>query len=105
MIPFMFAALLLGAHFLRSGHILLVIVCLASPLLFLIRKRRSLQLLQCLIFAGALVWLHTVYVLMQQRIAAGAPWVRMFLILSAVAAYTLLSGILLRSPSVWKRYP
>jgi hypothetical protein len=60
--------------------------------------------MECLAYAGALVWLHTTYVLVQQRIAVGIPWVRMFLILSAVAAFTLATGFLLRSPSVRERY-
>jgi hypothetical protein len=105
LVPLILAALLLGAHFLRYGHIPLVVVCAASPVLLVIKKRWALQLLQCLMFIGVLVWAHATYVLVQQRIAVGAPWVRMSLILAAVTAFTLVAGFLLRSPSVRKRYP
>jgi hypothetical protein len=100
LIPFTFAALLLGAHFLRSDQFLLVLVCLAFLALVLIRKRWSLHLMECLAFTGVLVWLHTTFVLVQQRIAAGMPWLRMFLILAAVTASTLVAGFLLRTSRV-----
>ena len=104
LIPFMLASLLLGAHFLRYGRIILVAFCVLLPLLLLIKKRWVLLLLQGLAFVGALVWVHTTYVLVQLRIAAGAPWTRMLLILCGVTAFTVFAGTLLRSESLNRRY-
>jgi hypothetical protein len=35
----MLASLILGAHFLRDGHMLFVLLCLLFPFLLLIRRR------------------------------------------------------------------
>jgi len=51
------AAMLLGAHFLRAGDLVMVALCLAAPLLFLWRRRWSLMLLQLLAYGAAGRWL------------------------------------------------
>ena len=103
--PFILASLIMAAHFLRYGRIVIVAVCVLLPLLLLIKKRWIPRLLQCLALVGAAVWLHTTYILVQLRMAAGAPWTRMLLILCGVTAFTLYAGYLLRSEPVKKRYP
>jgi hypothetical protein len=105
LVPFMLASLLMAAHFLRYGRIVLVVVCVLLPLLLLIKKRWILRLLQCLALVGAAVWVHTTYVLVGLRAAAGAPWTRMLLILVTVTVFTLFAGYLLGSERVKKRYP
>lgn len=105
LIPFMLASLILGAHFLRGGSTILVAVCVLFPLLLLIKKRWVLQLLQGFALVGALIWASAAYVLVQSRLEAGAPWMRMLLILGGVAVFTLWAGFLLRSETVQKRYP
>ena len=93
------AALLIAAHFLRVGILIGVALCLAAPLLFLVRRRWSLLLLQGLAFAAAAIWLWTAW-----QIAADARglWPALAArgrILAAVAAISALAGILLRSSS------
>jgi len=44
------ACLLLGAHFLRAGQILLTIGCVVFPLLLVIKARWSLRLIQLVMF-------------------------------------------------------
>lgn len=103
-IPTVIAFLLLGAHFLRSGHKILMLGSILIPLLLLSKKRWLLILVQGLTYCGAAVWLYTASVLVQQRIMAGAPWLRMLLILFGVAVFTLFAGYLLTSDDVKKRY-
>jgi hypothetical protein len=98
------AALLIAAHFLRVGNWIGVALCLAAPLLFLVRQRWSLLLLQGLAFAAAAVWLWAAWQIAEMRLAFGQPWLRAVLILAAVAAITVLAGGLLRSGSMQMRY-
>ncbi len=103
-IPLILASLLLGAHFLRGNSTILVGVSVLAPLLLLIKKRWILLLVQGLAYVGALVWVHTTFVLVQQRMMVGAPWLRMFLILSGVTALTLYAGYLLNSDVIKQHY-
>jgi hypothetical protein len=98
-------SLLLGAHFLRGGSLAMVVLCLAAPLLFLWRQRWSLILLQFLAYGAAGVWIAVAVQLVQMRQRAGLPWTLAATILGCVALYTLLSGVLLNSRAIRKRYP
>ena len=104
-ILFVVAALLLGAHFLRGGNLLLVAFCAGSPLLFLFRSRWSLIALQILAYCGTGVWTVTAFRLIEARELSGRPWTIAAVILGAVALITLLAGLLLNSRSTKERYP
>jgi hypothetical protein len=104
LIPLIIAFLLLGAHFLRSGHMILAGMSILAPLLLLIKKRWILLLVQWLAYSGAIVWIQTTVSLVQQRTMAGVPWVRMLLVLSGVTVLTLYAGYLLSSDIVKRRY-
>ena len=101
---FAIAALLLGAHFLRAGNLLLVALCLATPLLFLYKKRWSLILLQVTAYGASTSWLWAAFVLVEFRQQAGQPWTAAALILGAVACFTLVAGLLLNSRCMRERY-
>jgi len=98
------AALLIAAHFLRGGSLIGVAVCLAAPLLFLVRRRWSLLALQALAFAAAGIWLATAWQIAAERTLFGEPWVRAAAILIAVAAVSILAGSLLSAGKVQARY-
>jgi hypothetical protein len=102
--PIVLASLLMAAHFLRGGQLILVLACLLTPLLLLFRKRWVPLLVQGLAYAGAGVWVKTALALVAQRRLAGAPWGRMALILGGVALFTGLAGLLLNAPAVRRRY-
>lgn len=98
------AALLIAAHFLRMGNMIAVVVCLATPLLFLIRRRWSLFLLQGLAYVAGVIWLATTWQIVSMRVAFGQPWLRAAFILLVVATVTALAGFLLRGHSLQLRY-
>ena len=104
LIPLIIAFLLLGGHFLRSGHLIFTGASILAPFLLLIKKRWILLSVQWLTYLGAIVWIYTTFSLVQQRRMAGAPWVRMSLILSGVTVLTLFAGYLLNSDIVKRRY-
>lgn len=101
---YVIAALLIAAHFLRVGNWLGVALCLATPLLFFVRQRWSLLLLEGLAYVGAMIWLWTGWQIAAERSSYGEPWMRALLILAAVAAVSALAGALLRSKAMRPRY-
>ena len=98
------AALLLGAHFLRAGHIMFVLICIAAPFAFLYRRWHSLVLLQALAYGAAATWLYTAWQLVQVRQYLGQNWALAATILGTVALYSLLAGLMLNSRVMRERY-
>jgi hypothetical protein len=82
------AFVLLGAHFLRDGLLVMTALCAAAALLLAWPRPWVTRLLQAALALGTLEWLWTAYVLIQQREAMGRPWGRMALILGVVALAT-----------------
>lgn len=95
--PLGLSAILLAAHFLRSGNIGLVVLCLTAPLILMTRTRWSLIVVQALLVVAAGEWIRTALLIAQERAASGAPVVRMFTILGTVAALTLFAALPLRA--------
>lgn len=104
-VPAGFALLLLGAHFFRGGSIVLAAACALMPLLLLVRRRMALRAVQFVLAAGAAVWIHTIVTLTRMRMQSGAPWLRMLLILSAVALFTCMCVWLLHTETVKRHFP
>ena len=99
------AALLLGAHFLRAGNMLLVLICIAAPFVFFYRRRPSLLILQACAYGAAATWLYTAWQLVQVRQSLGQNWALAAAILGGVALYSLLAGLLLNSRVMREHYP
>jgi hypothetical protein len=103
-IPRIVSALLLGAHFLRQGNLVLAGLCLAVLGLLWVKKRWSLLLLQLFAYLGAVVWASTAIALIQQRLALGESWWRLAIILGVVALLSVVAGLLLNSAAVKERF-
>lgn len=101
---FIIAAALTAAHFLRAGSYGLVALSLATPLLFLYKKRWSLMLLQLAAYGATANWLIAALLLAQMRQQIGRPWATAAIILGAVALLTLLAGWLMNSRCMRERY-
>ena len=104
-ILFLTAAVLLGAHFLRAGNLAMVAFCLAAPLLFLYRRRRSLIALQILAYGAGATWIAVAMQMVRLRQQLGQPWHLAAMILGSVALFTVLAGLLLNSRAIRERYP
>jgi hypothetical protein len=98
------ATALIAAHFLRAGSVIGVALCLAAPMLFLVRSRWSLLALEWLIYGAAAVWLATAWQLVATRQSLGQPWHLGAAILVAVAAVSVLAGGLLHGRVMQERY-
>lgn len=95
---------LIAAHFLRVDSLVPTALCLVTPLLFFVRRRWSLLLLQWLAYAACAIWLGTAWQIVAMRRAFGQPWLRAGIILGAVASVSALAGLLLRGSAVRERY-
>lgn len=82
-----------------------MLLCVLTPLLFLIRKRWSLFALQLLMYLGAAIWLAATIQIVQERIFFGEAWTRLVIILGGVILFTLVAGLLLNSSSIKEKYP
>ncbi|WP_051434710.1 4Fe-4S binding protein [Desulfonatronum lacustre] len=82
------SCLLLAAHYLRSGDLGMVAVCLALPGLFFLRQAWVRPVLQAAFAAGMAVWVLAMMDLIQFRQVVGLPWLRLALILGSVAMVT-----------------
>jgi hypothetical protein len=104
LIPTLLSVLVLAAHFFRGGHTALMLICLASPMLLLIRRRWATRLLQVVMMLGALEWVRTTWQIQAVRVEEGWDWQRMAAILLCVAAFTLLSGLVYFLPPLRRHY-
>ncbi|MEI6289467.1 MAG: hypothetical protein WCP19_03460 [Chloroflexota bacterium] len=96
-IPFIVSCLLLAAHFLRINAFIPVLICLLIPLMLFIRIKIIPILLQILSIGACLIWLYTLWGIIQERIIQNRSWVPSAIILGTVIIFTLWSAYLLTS--------
>lgn len=100
LLPILVSGALLAAHFLRAGQVLLVLACLAFPFLLFVRKQWAVRIVQVILVLGGLEWIRTLLTLVAERAQTGQPWVRMSVILLAVALWTAGSLLVFLQPSL-----
>ncbi len=93
LLPVILSALLIGAHFLRQGSILLVLLSVGLPLVLLVRRSWAARIVQAFLLLAALEWIRTLVQLASDRAAMGEPWLRMAIILALVAGFTASSAL------------
>ena len=104
LIPVILSFLLLGAHFYRSGQVVLSGLCVAVLFLLFLRKSWVPRVFQLLLMLGLLEWLRSLYSFAAMRIAWDQPWMRLAIILGAVALFTALSGLVFRNKKLRSYY-
>jgi len=104
LLPVFISLLLLAAHFFRAGQTALAVVPLLLFIPLFLREKWVPWLIQAALLLGAIEWVRTLYSVAQIRIAHDMPWVRMAIILGAVALITALSCLVFRSQGLRKRY-
>jgi hypothetical protein len=103
-LPVIFSALLIAAHFFRAGSLLPAIICLLFPLLLFTRNHWAPRLLTIFLLLSAAEWLRTMVVFIGHYQEAGAPWIRLVVILTCVSLATALSALVFRTKRMNKRY-
>jgi hypothetical protein len=104
LVPVVLSLIVLGAHFLRAGNlVLLTFVLLLVPLLG-VRRRWVSRLVQVVLVLGAAEWVRTLIQTAARRSAAGEPMLRLIVILGSVALVTALSALALRTGPLGRWY-
>lgn len=104
LLPVILSSWLLGAHFLRGWNLPVVTTLALLPLLLFVRRPWVARVFQVVLIVGALEWVRTMVEFTRFRMASGEPWMRMVIILSAVALFTALSALVFRSRGLRERY-
>lgn len=104
LLPVFISFLLMGAHFLRAGQLVIAVALLCLLLLLLVRQYWVPWVIQLVLLLGAVEWLLTLYAVAQVRIGQDMPWIRMAVILGVVALFTALSCLVFRTRALRERY-
>ena len=104
LVPVFVSFLLAAAHCLRYGHLILVILCLAFPLVLLVKRPWAARLVQAGLAIAAIEWVRTAVLLVIARQDLGEPWLRLVIILGTVTLVTAGSALLLQLPGQKRRY-
>ena len=102
-LPFL-ASILLAAHFFRAGQIALAALSVGALVLLAVPRAWAARLLQLVLIAGAFEWLRTLAMFAATRVALGQPYLRLTLILLAVAAFTAASAAVFQQSAMRRRY-
>ncbi len=104
LLPVFISILLIAAHFLRAGQTIIVVIVLLLPLLLFLKKFWVPWIIQAILLLCALEWVLTLVATARFRIGQGEEWMRMAIILGAVALFTALSSLVFISSALKKRY-
>ena len=85
LLPVFVSFILLAAHFLYAGQMVISIVLLSLLGLLLLRETWVPWVIQAILLLGSVEWLRSLYSHAQDRIEHGDPWMRLAIILGAVA--------------------
>lgn len=102
--PVALAGAALAAHFYRAGQEVGVVASLALVALAIVRRPWAARVVQAGLLLGALEWLRTMAAFAAVRIAMGQPYLRMVLILAAVALVTALAALVFERHAMGRRY-
>jgi hypothetical protein len=96
--------LVLGAHLVFHGWVVALPLALVLFALLWVRRPWAARALQAALALGAAEWVRTLLASASERRAAGQPWLRMAIILGAVALVSLAGAALLESPALRRRF-
>jgi ferredoxin len=102
--PLTLSFLALAAHFLRQMELGLSLIFLSVPFLLFFRRPWNLRINQIFLSIGILEWASTAYLLAEDRVQAGKPWLRLALIFTLVISLALLSILLLERKKIKEQY-
>ena len=104
LLPVILSLLLLGAHTLKIGEPLLIIIPLAVLVLLAWPRPWTARLAQMTLVLGAAEWLRVTVTYVKARIAFGEDWRRLAAILVGVALFTFASALVFRTRRLRRRY-
>jgi hypothetical protein len=103
-LPAALSLIVLGAHFYRAGLWPLTLACVALLALLAVPRAWAARVVQIALLLGAVEWVWTTVGFVRQRMALDAPWMRLAIILGAVAAFAVLAAALFQTRRLKARY-
>lgn len=104
LLPVGLSALVLAAHFFRSGNVPLLLASLAMICLMFVRRSWAARVIQLGLLFGTIEWVRTLMLLIATRKELGQPYTRLGVILGAVAAVTAASALVFRTRRLRRRF-
>ena len=104
LLPVVLSLMILGAHFLRAGSVVMVAVVVVLLSMLCVRRRWAARTVQVALVLGMVEWGRTLMTLASARAENGEPLLRMALILGSVALVTGLSTLVFRAARVRSWY-
>ena len=104
LLPIIISALLIAAHFLRTGNYIFLTISLLLPLILFIHQPLSARVIQGALVLATLEWIRTTFTFVSLRLKIGVPWTRLAIILGIVAVFTLASTLVFYSSTLRERY-
>jgi hypothetical protein len=104
LLPVGLSALVLAAHFLRSGNVPLLLASLAMIFLMFVRRSWAARVIRLGLLFGTIEWVRTLMLLIATRKELGQPYTRLGIILGAVAAVTAASALVFRTRRLRQRF-
>lgn len=104
LLPVILSLLILGAHTMRLGVPVLMVVPLALVVLLVWPRKWVARLTQLILVLGALEWIRATLAYVSVRQDLGLPWGRLAIILGSVALFTLLSSLVFETRTLRRRY-
>ena len=102
--PVFISFLLMAAHLLRMGQLVLAILILLIPLILLIKNKISLYVVQGFLLLSSLEWIRKTVSLIQMRVESEAPWRKMAIILGGVSLFTFVSFLILFTKKIKTKF-
>lgn len=94
------ACVLLAAHFSRVQNDRLALMCLVLPFILLSKKKWTMRIFQVFLLVGGAVWIERTISLVRSRQQLNQSWIRLAVILGAVALFTILSTLVFKSKKI-----
>ncbi len=89
------SSILIGVHFFRWGYYTLVIISLLCPAILAMRTIWAKRAVQVFLIVSSIEWVRIILIFVTERQRAGMAWTKLAVILGTVAAFTMLSAIMI----------
>lgn len=104
LLPAIAGYILLSLHFFRADNLPAMLGALLLIAAMLIRHPWMVRLLQAGLALGAIEWLRTAVLLVSGRMEADRPFLRLAIILGAVALCTALAALVFRTSRIRRHF-
>lgn len=104
LLPAIISLLVLAAHFLRYGNLIVIGIIIFLLLLLFIKHKISARIVQLGLLLATVEWVDTAYMLVSYRMHYDMPLIRLSIIMGFVILFTFASIFIFRTKTLRERY-